>query len=74
MNYNFNYQCIKTAENFGNTVYHNICSGQNYTIPWGSVDWITNLAGIGIAAAVITLVSGLAVMLTCLFYKIVTEV
>lgn len=50
MNYSFNYQCIKTAESFGETAYYNICTGQNYTIPWGSIDWTNAVIGYGIGA------------------------
>lgn len=33
-------QCLKTIDNFGNTVYVNICSGKSYTISWGSMKWL----------------------------------
>jgi len=31
--------CIHSAAHWGETVYHNICSGTTYTMPWGSVDY-----------------------------------
>ncbi len=31
--------CLKTIDNFGNTIYQNICTGQSWTVPTGSFDW-----------------------------------
>ena len=31
-------ECIKQANNFGHTVYYNICTGESTTMPWGSFD------------------------------------
>lgn len=32
-------QCLKSINNIGNTVYHNICTGEIYSIPWGGEAW-----------------------------------
>lgn len=64
MNYNFNYQCIKTAESFGETAYYNICSGLNYTVPWGSVDWTNAIVSYSLgslfALGIVSLLGGIS--------------
>lgn len=34
-----NAECIKGIENFGHTVFVNICSGAENVVPWGAVVW-----------------------------------
>lgn len=33
-------QCVTHVNNVGNTVYKNICNGDNDIIYWGNIDWI----------------------------------
>lgn len=39
--------CLKSINQIGSTVYQNVCTGQNATVPWGSLDWflIVTLGG-----------------------------
>jgi len=34
------HECIQTQSNIGETIYHNICQGTEYIVPWGGMDWI----------------------------------
>jgi uncharacterized membrane protein YukC len=50
INANLN-QCIKSATNFGETIYTNVCNGTIATVPWGTFDWFgVGLAGLGALA------------------------
>ena len=57
-------ECIRSQENIGNTVYHNICTGATQTVNWGSADW---LAAAGLAAVVIFIVGMFACLGVMLF-------
>lgn len=45
-------QCLKTTNELGAQIVTNICNGQTYTIPWGTADWLTNIAAFGILTAI----------------------
>lgn len=45
--------CLKTVNNFGFTVYHNICTGQQSVVSWGAGDWIFNVSAILIFLVVV---------------------
>ncbi len=32
-------ECFKTIENWGHTVYQNICNGTESIVSWGQLDW-----------------------------------
>jgi len=36
-------ECLKPINNFGNTVYQNVCDGTFTQVPWGSGDWLVIL-------------------------------
>lgn len=41
---NFNQaECIKEQTNIGSTIYHNVCSQTQRTVPWGTGDWVAGL-------------------------------
>lgn len=50
-------QCLKTVSSFGQTTYHNLCTGVQYDLPWGTVDWALCLfllaCGISVLGAII---------------------
>lgn len=46
-------ECLKPINNFGNTVYQNVCNGTYTQVPWGSGDWLTALLIVGIVLVVI---------------------
>jgi len=50
-------QCLKSTTRFGETVYHNICTGGTNIIPWGSADWalVIILTTIGASFALLLL-------------------
>lgn len=33
-------ECLKQQNQFGQTIYHNLCDGTQTIVPWGGVDWI----------------------------------
>ena len=35
--------CIRSIENFGGTVYQNICTGSKSYVELGSVDWLSRI-------------------------------
>ena len=39
-------ECIKSQTNWGETITHNICTGESYTVPWGAVDYGAGLLGV----------------------------
>lgn len=41
-------ECLKEQSQFGQTVYHNICSGTQTIVPWGGVDWMFAYVGFGV--------------------------
>lgn len=47
-------QCLHSTDNLGSTIIHNICTGADTTIPWGSADWgmcaLATLFVVGVAA------------------------
>jgi hypothetical protein len=45
--------CLRTVRNIGSNVVHNICSGEQVAIPWGSADWIGAIAMSGVAVLVL---------------------
>lgn len=32
--------CIRQVNNFGETVYMNICNNTSTVVPWGTMDWV----------------------------------
>lgn len=42
--------CIEHTNNFGSTVAHNICNGTTQVVPWGGVDWMACVGGVGLLA------------------------
>ena len=47
--------CLKSINNFGYTVYQNICTGQQNLVHWGDADWflVVFLFGIGLIVLLI---------------------
>ena len=43
-------QCLKTENQFGQRIYHNLCDGSHYVVPWGGVTWVFTYIGFGILA------------------------
>jgi hypothetical protein len=43
--------CLRSQSNIGETVVHNICTGAQYTVPWGAIDWIGMLILLGVGLA-----------------------
>lgn len=50
MNFNYN-ECIKEQSNIGETIYHNVCTNETYSIKWGSDTWV----GIVFATTIVVL-------------------
>lgn len=55
--------CLRSINNIGNNVVHNICSGEQVTIPWGSADWLGAIALSGVAVIVLVLFAALITMI-----------
>jgi len=56
--------CIQKVSNIGNDIVHNICNGESYIIPWGSADWIFNIAILSLfAITTITLLAMVVVVI-----------
>lgn len=36
----FNDSCIKSVDQWGQTVFYNICNGDSYVVPWGLVNYV----------------------------------
>ena len=51
-------ECIKSASNFGETVYSNICTGAQTIVPWGSVDYVGAFMAMIIAIGVASVLFG----------------
>ena len=49
--------CIKTANNIGNTVYINICTGQSHVVYWGNLDWGQIIFMVAFIVGVLSLIS-----------------
>lgn len=53
-------QCLKSINNFGSTIYQNICTGESSVIVWGDADWlgwiILSLLGIGFILMFLTMI------------------
>lgn len=47
--------CIKVQSDVGQTITHNICTGAQSVVPWGSADWLSfwALCGVGVLVAVL---------------------
>lgn len=60
--------CLRSQTNFGETIVHNICTGEQHMIPWGGADWA--LAGglsLLLAVGVVTLIGVASMMLRDFF-------
>lgn len=33
--------CLKEQRNLGETIVHNVCTGQVYSVPWGNIEWFS---------------------------------
>ena len=51
-------ECLKTVNNWGETIHQNVCNGASATVPWGGMDYFL---AIGIIAFVVIFVLMLAV-------------
>ena len=61
MNFNVNSaECIKEYQKLGETVYRNICTGQEMTIPWGIDGWF-------VGSIVVCLIVLLVIFITMMF-------
>ncbi|MBU1092580.1 hypothetical protein KJ836_02845 [Patescibacteria group bacterium] len=49
-------ECLKPINNFGNTVYQNVCDGTVTQVPWGSGDWLVVLFFVAIVVSAIYVV------------------
>lgn len=45
--------CVETYEQIGETVYYNLCTGENQTLPWGIMGWTFFISLITISLFVI---------------------
>ena len=45
--------CVKTYEQIGETVYYNLCTGENQTLPWGVTGWFLFISLMIIALLII---------------------
>lgn len=59
--------CIQSQLNIGETITHNICTGQTAVVPWGSFDWMgfAVLCGLGAFGVLLFIVLG-AIMISTL--------
>jgi hypothetical protein len=53
--------CVKQASNFGVTVYHNICTGADTSVPWGTLDWVLTFGGLAALLVFLLLFLSMAV-------------
>lgn len=51
--------CLKSISNFGKTIYRNICTGTDASVPWGQMEWTVLIL---IAVLTVTLVAVMVVM------------
>jgi len=61
--------CIKTESDFTETVYHNICTGETYTMPTGTYDYMIGIP----AALLLVLAVGILVALFGLLVRMFFE-
>lgn len=57
-------ECIKSQIKWGETVTHNICTGEVYSVPWGAVDYGAGLFGL---LFLLTLALMLVIMIKLVF-------
>ena len=36
-------ECLKSIVRIGSTVWVNVCTGKETTVPWGAGDWVTGI-------------------------------
>jgi len=61
--------CIKTESNFTHNVYHNICTGEAYTVPTGTFDYVMNLSSAVILIFSVVILASLSGLLVRMFFE-----
>lgn len=59
-------KCLKTMSHWGYDQVHNVCNGAQYSISWGALDYIGNLA-------LVLLVVGIAAVPFGIVYNIIRD-
>ena len=50
--------CLRSQKNWGETIVHNICTGAETAVPWGSVDYMVGGAmAIGVLCLIVAVIS-----------------
>lgn len=52
-NQTFTIECVKATSKFGETIYHNICTGGTSVVPWGNADWALAIVVGGLLGSVV---------------------
>lgn len=47
-------QCLREAPNWGHTTIYNVCKGTNFDVPWGSIDWFSEIVAWAFVIALIS--------------------
>lgn len=66
-----NSNCIVRMTNIGHDTVTNICTAHITNIPWGTVDWISNIGGF---ILIFTILSAIFIVLPIIFYIMFREV
>ena len=55
--------CLKNTMHFGSTIYTNICTGAQHSVPWGGVEWAIAISMALCVVMGITFVGALGIMM-----------
>ena len=61
--------CIKAESNFTHNVYHNICTGETYTVPTGTHEYMMNLSSAVILIFSVVILVSLSSLLVRIFFE-----
>lgn len=54
-------ECVRTVSNIGGSIVHNICSGAQTAVPWGTLDWVLFYGLGGFCAAMVLMFLAMAI-------------
>jgi hypothetical protein len=62
MDHNLNIaECLTTQTNWGESIIHNICSGQVHAIPWGTMNYVGVIGGAAVVCVFLAVFSAMAI-------------